>query len=69
MFNIRVIEANSIIDLCYFVKAIKVTYIHDDKAQAANNEGVRYELCQSDVRVQVFDLLSENDNVLMPPDQ
>lgn len=33
------------------VKAIKVTYVHDDKAQAANNGGIRYELCQRDIRV------------------
>lgn len=67
----RAIEANLIIDLYFLcaVKAIKVTYVHDDKAQAANNEGIRYELCQRDIRVQVFDFLGKNDDVLMPPDQ
>jgi len=28
----------------FVAKAIKSTYIYDDKTQAANNEGVRYEL-------------------------
>jgi len=49
--------------------SLHCTHDHNDKSQTANNQSVRYELYQSDIREKRLDVLGQRNNSLMSDDQ